>query len=57
MTRPVPNYKARCEELLHTARQLICEAKAANPRDQEEWFEATNRWLTNFDIHIGSTED
>lgn len=50
--RPVPGYEQRVAELLDLAHLLICNAKAINTRDQESWFDAKERWLSNFDIHM-----
>jgi hypothetical protein len=57
LPKPVPDFKQRVTKLLEDAHVLILSGRALHGVGQENWFDAQQRWLTNLEIHLGSTEE
>jgi hypothetical protein len=55
--KPVPDFRGCVDELLDLAHSIICNGRAWEPNDHEAWEEAKQRWITNYHIHLGSTDD
>jgi hypothetical protein len=55
--RPVPASKQRIDELLGLAHALICNGRAWDEAHSPGWNAAKERWITNYHIHLGSTEE